>query len=75
MSKVNKKTYQRHTSPSMVSGFKGAETANVIIIDFITALPGEPDAIFDSVALTKDVAKNLAKALNRFVEDDDVEEN
>lgn len=59
----------------MVSGFKGAETANVIIIDFITALPGEPDAIFDSVALTKDVAKNLAKALNRFVEDDDAEEN
>lgn len=75
MSKVKKETYQRHAPPSLVSGFKGAQTANVIIIDFITALPGEPEAIFDSVALTKDVAKNLVKALNQFLEGDDVEEN
>lgn len=75
MSKPKKENYQRHSAPSLVSGFKAAQTSNVIIIDFITALPGETEAIFDSVALTRDVAKNLVKALSEFMEEHDVEEN
>lgn len=75
MSKVKKENLQRHTAPSLVSGFKAAQTSNVIIVDFLTALPEEPEAIFDSVALTKDVAENLVKALSQFLEGGDDEEN
>lgn len=75
MSKVKNEILQRHTSPSLASGFKAAQTSGVIIIDFITALPDEPQAIFDSVALTRDVAENLVKALSGFLEDNDDEEN
>ncbi|MDI3398743.1 hypothetical protein QLG12_11050 [Pseudomonas sp. V88_4] len=75
MSKVKKENLQRHTSPSLVSGFKAAQTSSVIIIDFITALPGEVEAIFDSVAMTRDVAENLSKALKNFLEDNDDEKN
>ncbi|EMM6265838.1 hypothetical protein ACRCO3_29170 [Pseudomonas aeruginosa] len=74
MSKVKKGSLQRHTPPSLVSGFKAAQTSSVIIIDFITALPEEPVAIFDSVAMTKDVAENLVKALSQFLEGNDDEE-
>ncbi|MCV2220563.1 hypothetical protein [Pseudomonas mercuritolerans] len=75
MSKVKKESLQRHTPPSLVSGFKAAQTSNVLIIDFITALPGETEAIFDSVVLTKDITQNLLKALNQFLENDDGEKN
>ncbi|EJN32046.1 hypothetical protein [Pseudomonas sp. GM80] len=75
MSKVKKENLQRHTPPSLVSGFKAAQTKSVIVIDFITALPDEPEQIFDSVAMTKDVAQNLLKALSQFLEGDDGEEN
>lgn len=74
MSKVKQETLQRHTAPSLVSGFKAAQTPNVIIIDFLTAMPGEAEAIFDSVALTKDVAENLVHALSLFLEGKDDEE-
>ncbi|WP_125835959.1 hypothetical protein [Pseudomonas sp. o96-267] len=75
MSKVIKESLKRHTAPSLVSGFKAAQTSSVIIVDFITALPEEPQAIFDSVALTRDVAENLVNALTGFLEDSDGEEN
>lgn len=75
MSKVRKGNLQRHTPPSLASGFKAAQTSNVIVLDFITALPGEPEAIFDSVALTRDVAENLVTALGQFLEGSDVENN
>lgn len=75
MTKVKKGNLQRHTPPSLVSGFKAAQTSSVIIVDFLTALPDEPEAIFDSVALTKDVAENLFRALGQFLEDSDDEKN
>lgn len=75
MSKVRKENLKRHAPPSLVSGFKAAKASNVIIVDFITALPDEPQAIFDSVALTRDVAENLANALRDFLEGNDDEEN
>lgn len=75
MPKVKNGNLHRHTSPSFVSGFKAAQTSSAIIIDFITAMPDEPEAIFDSVALTRDVAENLMNALGKFLESNDDQEN
>lgn len=75
MSEDKSDKYIRKVSPLFTSGFKAMQTDEILIVDFITAFPEEPQQIIASVALTKDIAENLAKALSNFVRDVEDGEN
>lgn len=65
----NQVQHQRNVAPIFTSGFKAMQASEILIVDFVTAFPNEIMQIFSSVALTKDIAQNLAIALTEFVEE------
>lgn len=73
MSEEVDESYKRNVPPSMPSGFKAFQMDHIFIIDFLTAFPNEVAQVFNSVALTKDVAENLVRALTSFIEDENDE--
>ncbi len=75
MSEETKDEYIRIVSPLFVSGFKAMQTEEILIVDFLTAFPGESQRIVASVALTKDIAENLSRALSTFIQEDEDGEN
>lgn len=64
----------RQVAPQFPSGFRAYELEHLLILDFLSAFPGEEPFVFSSVALSKDVAEQLQKALNRFVDSKDAED-
>lgn len=64
----------RQVAPQFPSGFRAYELEHLLILDFLSAFPGEEPFVFSSIALSKDVAEQLQKALNRFVDSQDAED-
>jgi len=67
----NMSNNSRRVPPFFTSGFKAMQSGEIMIVDFVTAFPGEGQHVFSSVAMTKDIAENLVKALSGFVEEID----
>lgn len=74
MPKDTKLNPVRHVPTSMPTGFKAFDLGETLILDFVTAFPDETMQIFSSVALSRDLAENLAKALNAFIEGENDED-